>query len=124
MIVQRIRQFSIFSLMFLLVMTVASGILIYLVSPLRDPTFQPNSGNGGSLVPWMRGITETHWLWGANALAFLLSSNLTLITWQRWVFNKNHQGLRLMLLVLAWILFFSFFWIAFMSHLLSQWIVD
>ncbi|WP_190960185.1 hypothetical protein [Nostoc paludosum] len=104
----------------MLILTVASGIFVYLVSPLREPTFQPNSGNGGSLVPWMRGITESHWLWGANILAFLLSSNLTFITWQKWGLNRNTQWLRLTLMVLAWILLFSFFWLAFMSHLLSQ----
>ncbi|MBD2683387.1 hypothetical protein [Nostoc sp. FACHB-857] len=120
MLFSRIQHKSIISLMFLLILTVASGIFVYLVSPLREPTFQPNSGNGGSLVPWMRGITESHWLWGANILAFLLSSNLTFITWQKWGLNRNTQWLRLTLMVLAWILLFSFFWLAFMSHLLSQ----
>lgn len=125
MVFQSIRRKSIFSLIFLLVVTLASGIFAYLVSPLRDPTFQPNSGNGGSLVPWMKGITDSHWLWGANVLAFLLSSNLTLITWQKWGFTKNpHQWLRLTLMVMEWILLVIFFWIAFMSHLLSQWLID
>jgi hypothetical protein len=120
----RIERKSIYSLMLLLVLTITSRVFVYLVSPLREPTFQPNSANGGSLVPWMKGITESHWLWGANVLAFLLSSNLTFITWQQWVFHKNHQWLRLSLMVLTWILLFSFFWIAFMSHLLSQWLID
>ncbi|RCJ38691.1 hypothetical protein A6770_39500 [Nostoc minutum NIES-26] len=124
MVFQSIRRKSIFSLIFLLLVTLASGIFIYFISPLRDPTFQPNSGNAGSLIPWAKGITETHWLWGANVLAFLLSSNLTLIAWQKWVFHKNHQWLRLTLMVVVWILLFIFFWIAFISHLFSQWLVD
>ncbi|MBW4428964.1 MAG: hypothetical protein KME50_32250 [Nostoc desertorum CM1-VF14] len=124
MLFPRIERKSIYSLMLLLVLTITSRVFVYLVSPLREPTFQPNSANGGSLVPWMKGITESHWLWGANVLAFLLSSNLTFITWQQWVFHKNHQWLRLSLMVLTWILLFSFFWIAFMSHLLSQWLID
>ncbi|MBD2354896.1 hypothetical protein H6G41_09715 [Tolypothrix sp. FACHB-123] len=124
MVFQRIQRFYIVSLLLLLLLTVANGIFVYLVSPLRDPTFQPNSANAGSLLPWMKGVTETHWLWGANILAFALSSNITLITWQKWVVNKNHQWLRLMLLVLGWILLFSFLWMAFLTHLFSQWIVD
>ncbi|GAA6619798.1 hypothetical protein NUACC26_056120 [Scytonema sp. NUACC26] len=53
-------------------------MLVYQVSPLREPTFQPSSANAGSLVPWLQGVTEGHWLLGANLMAFLLYTNLTL----------------------------------------------
>jgi hypothetical protein len=121
---QRVRSFYIFSLGFLLLLLFASGIFAYLVSPLRDPTFQPDSANAGSLVPWLQGVTEEHWLLGANILAFLLSTNLTLILWQRWVSNNNDWLLRFINMVFAWVILFSVFWIMFMIYLLQQWLVD
>jgi hypothetical protein len=42
----------------LLTVTIASGIFVYYASPLRDPAFQPNSANVGSLLPWLQGIRE------------------------------------------------------------------
>ncbi|WP_193199803.1 hypothetical protein [Nostoc sp. MG11] len=125
MLSQRLQRFFIITLVFLLFLTIASGIFAYQVSPLRDPNFQPNSANGGSLIPWMKGVTEGHWSSGANVLAFLVSTNLTLISWQQGIFSQGYnKWLRFILITITSIMFFVFFWIIFMLHLLSQWLVD
>ncbi|MBW4689031.1 MAG: hypothetical protein KME40_29060 [Komarekiella atlantica HA4396-MV6] len=124
MIFQPLRRLLIFTLVFLLFLTVASGIFVYQVSPLRDPTFQPNSANGGSLIPWMKGVTEGHWLSGVNVLAFSLSTNITLFSWQQGVYNQNNKLLRFILIIVTLMMLFSFLWIAFMVYLLSQWLID
>lgn len=59
------RRFSIASLIFLILVTVASVILVYLVSPLRAPAFQPNSANAGTSVWWLKGVREDDWMWAA-----------------------------------------------------------
>lgn len=76
------RRFSIVSLRFLLLLTGASAMFVYFVSPLRDPTFQPSSANAGSLVWWLQGVPEENWVWGASILAGLLAINFTLVLWQ------------------------------------------
>jgi hypothetical protein len=76
------QRFSIVSLRFLLLLTGASAMFVYFVSPLRDPTFQPSSVNAGSLVWWLQGVPEENWVWGASILAGLLAINFTLVLWQ------------------------------------------
>lgn len=87
----QIRHFSIFSLIFLLFLSIAIGLFAYQVSPLRDPTFQPSSANAGSLIAWMQGVTEDLWLLLANVIAFALSTNLTVIIWQARLFHHNNK---------------------------------
>jgi hypothetical protein len=99
---QRIRHFSIFSLVLLLFLTIATSLFAYQVSPLRDPTFQPNSANAGSLIAWMQGVTEGHWVLLASIIAFSLSTNLTLIIWQGWRFHQNNKWVSLIVMTVTW----------------------
>lgn len=101
MFFQRFRHFYVVSFGFSLFLLVASGIFVYQVSPLREPTFQPNSANAGSLVPWLQSVTEGHWLLGATILAFLVSTNLMLIFWQE-LFNRSVWLVRLILVICIW----------------------
>lgn len=133
----QLRRFSWFSLGFLLVLATASGIFVYQVSPLRDPSFQANSGNAGSLMPWLQGVSEGDWLLGALVLAVLLASNLVFIFWQNSRASTISRMLRQQgipveisrfLLFVSWVgigaIFSSVLWIVFLTHLLSQWLVD
>ncbi len=120
---QRIGYLSIFSFGFSVLLVVAGGIFAYSVSPLRDATFQPNSANAGSLLPWMRGMTGNYWFLGANILAFLLSTNITLILWQKWVASRNDWLLRFILLIFGWVFMFATFWITFVGYLMQQWLI-
>ncbi|BAZ49092.1 hypothetical protein NIES4103_17030 [Nostoc sp. NIES-4103] len=121
---QQIRRFSIFSLVLILLLTVASIIFVYLVSPLRDPTFQPNSANGGSLIPWLKSVKESDWLLGSNILAFLLSSNITLVIWQQWLSKKNPRLLYFLVTIVVLVLLLCFFSYGFLLYLLAQWLID
>ncbi|MBD2242297.1 hypothetical protein [Nostoc sp. FACHB-888] len=121
---QRVRQFSIFSLVFLLFLTIAISLFAYQVSPLRDPSFQPDSANGGSLIDWMQSVTEDHWLLLANIIAFLLSTNLTLIIWQRRRFHQNNKWLSFIIMTVTWTIFFGSFWLISRIYLLKQWLID
>lgn len=121
---QKIRRFSILSLVFLLLLSVASLVFVYLVSPLRDPTFQPNSANGGSLVPWLKSVKESDWLLGFGILAFLLSSNITLVIWQRKLGNPGERLFYSLVMIMSAIVLFGFFYYAFCIYLLGQWLID
>jgi hypothetical protein len=121
---QRIRQFSIFSLVFLLFLTIAISLFAYQVSPLRDPSFQPDSANGGSLIDWMQSVTEHHWLLSANIIAFLLSTNLTLLIWQRRRFYQNNKWVSFIIMTVTWTIFFGSFWLISRIYLLKQWLID
>lgn len=118
-----IRYLPIFSFGFSALLAVAGVIFAYRVSPLRDATFQPNSGNAGSLLSWMQGMTENYWLLGANLFALLLSTNIVLIAWHKWVINKNDWLLRI-LMIWAWVALFGLFWIGFVGYLMWQWLID
>lgn len=121
---QRLRRFYIVCLGFSLVLLIAGGIFVYQVSPLRDPTFQPNSANAGSLLPWLRGVTEAHWFLFANILAFLLSTNLTLLLPQQRVSTKNNWLPHLRLMILVWVILFIIFRFVFIVYLLNEWLID
>lgn len=73
---------SLVSLFFLLVLTAMAALFIHQVSPLRDPSFQPNSANGGTLIPWLQWVRESDWIWGATVLSMLLASNMVIVLWQ------------------------------------------
>ncbi|MCC5650906.1 hypothetical protein LC609_13900 [Nostoc sp. XA013] len=121
---QRVRQFSIFSLVFLLFLTIAISLFAYQVSPLRDPSFQPDSANGGSLIDWMQSVTEDHWLLLANIIAFLLSTNIILIIWQKRRFHQNNKWLSFIIMTVTWTIFFGSFWLISRIYLLKQWLID
>jgi hypothetical protein len=134
----RIQHYSRISLGVLLAFTSVSGVFVYQVSPLRDPAFQPNSANAGTLIPWLRGIRESDWLLGATVQAGLLSVNSVLLLWQ---VNRIHRttlvshGLQewsspivRLLLVGNWLgvgaLLFSALWLLFFAYLSGQWLID
>lgn len=73
------QRFPAVSFGLLFILAVASAVFADKVSPLRNPTFQPNSANAGSLLPWMRGVYESTWLTGSSILAGLLAISLTLV---------------------------------------------
>jgi hypothetical protein len=127
------RRFSIASLSFFLLLTGASAIFVYLVSPLRDPAFQPNGGNAGSLLWWLKGVHEDIWELAAIILAGLLSINFTLVLWRWcqsriiWVAHRYRRILReivrlmhFMLGIWMWLQLFYLFFI----YLLNQWLID
>lgn len=116
----------------------ASGIIfVYHVSPLRDPSFQANGTmNAGTLVPWLRNLSEENWIFGSAILAAILATMLTIMLKQwcqpldthtivyrqrrlrGWLerFNTVWFG--------TWIVFFSVLWLAFIAYLLNQWMID
>ncbi len=127
------RRFSIASLSFFLLLTGASAIFVYLVSPLRDPAFQPNGGNAGSLIWWLKGVHEDIWELAAIILAGLLSINFTLLLWRwcqsrtiltarrSWGIPRNIvQFMLFMLGIGIWLQLFYLFFI----YLLNQWLID
>jgi hypothetical protein len=113
---------------FLLVAGLA--LFVYQVSPLRDPVFQPNSANAGTLVPWLQFIREDDWVLGAAILAAVLSAKLTSViySWQRPL--RRLRGIRGLLSridlfsITVWLVLAGLMWIAFVAYLLNQWIVD
>lgn len=125
------RRCSIVSLGFLLVLTVASAIFVYLVSPLRNPAFQPDSANAGTLVWWLQGVREADWLWGAFILAGLLAINFMLVLWS-WCRSRSilagdwHQEMpnKIAQLMLFGIGAWFFLYCVFLFYLLGQWLVD
>lgn len=121
---QQIRHFSIFSLIFLLFLTIATSLFAYQVSPLRDPSFIPNSANGGSLIPWMQGVTENHWLLLANIIAFSLSTNIIVIIWQARRFARRNKWVSFITMVVRWTILFGGFMFTSITYLLMQWLVD
>jgi hypothetical protein len=88
MLFRLLRRYSITSTKFFLVLTGASAIFVYLVSPLRDPAFQPRGANGGSEVWWLQGVHEDDWKLAAFIFAGLLAINFalkfTLDIWERY----------------------------------------
>lgn len=126
-----------FSFMFLcLLLLGASGIFVYQISPLRDPSFQPNGANAGTLVPWLRKLSEGNWVFVAAVLAAIIATVLTIILNQSYPRSRTRAivdgqgGLRRWLkrfdtlLIGTWIVFFSVFWVTFVGYLLNQWIID
>lgn len=113
-----LRRFSIASLIFLILVTVASVILVYLVSPLRDAAFQPNSVNAGSRVWWVKGVRDDVWVRAAFILAGVLAINSMLVVWTQRI--ERQIGLLMMLGLVMWFLLYY----VFLFYLLEQWIVD
>ncbi len=119
---------------FFLLLTIAIGVFVYMISPLRDPSFQPNSANAGSLIPWMRNVSEKDWGWIVFPLAIADASSLTVLIKQfsptrdmrssHPVARRILQALRFEFwLVLGSVLCFIFS-LGFVLYLLGQWIID
>ncbi|NJL48449.1 MAG: hypothetical protein HC929_14460 [Leptolyngbyaceae cyanobacterium SM2_5_2] len=86
MITRKPQQLSVAGFVGLAGLSLALAVFIHTVSPLRDPTFERNSGNAGTPVPWLAWIPESAWLWGSFGLAALLALSLT------WVFYHWSQS--------------------------------
>jgi hypothetical protein len=123
---QYVQWFALGTLGFLMRLVVFSAVFVHQVSPLRDSSFKPTHYNAGSLIPWMRGVSEDTWLQGASVLAGLLATNLVFIFWQ-WS-QSSTNAIQKILLLTCWIavgllIFISLNWM-FLFYLLAQWIVD
>jgi uncharacterized membrane protein len=131
---------SIKSTKFIMLLTGASAIFTYLVSPTRDPNFGKFSApNGGAPHWWLEGMREEHWILAAFILAGLLSICLTLELW-RWCKSQTQVAhrrrsiprktaqLRDFLLGLMHFVIGSWMWLVlsygFFSFLLDQWLID
>jgi hypothetical protein len=123
---QLVQRFAPAALGFLLLLVVAVGIFAYQVSPLRDPSFQPNSANAGSLIPWMRGFSDDTWLQVSYVLASLLTVNLVLLLRQRSqsITSAIPRFLRLPLWTVLGVILFFVIELMFVFYLLGQWLVD
>jgi hypothetical protein len=75
-----VKRTSLMIVGLILILTIGIGIFVHLVSPLRDPAFEPNSANAGSLLPWMGTISESDWILGLNLFAMVIASSLTVLT--------------------------------------------
>jgi len=70
---------SIMSTKLIGLLTGASVVFVYLVSPTRNPDFGKFSApDGGSQLWWLQDMREGHWMLGAAILSTLLAINLTL----------------------------------------------
>ena len=123
---QLVQRFAPVTLRFLMILMVVSGVFAYQVSPLRDSSFQPNSANAGSLLPWMRGVYEDTWHLGSFVLSGLLTINIVLLLWQR---NRSRTSRTpKFLLLISWtglgVILFGLINLLFILYLLSQWLVD
>jgi len=133
---QTLQRLSSLSFVVLLSLSIAGTVLVHQVSPLRDPAFQPNSGNAGSLLPTFRTVRESDWITGATILAALLALSLTLMLFLGWYQRSmttpprlQTQGvLRRTMQFLLWVSFglltFTGVWISWMVYLMTQWLVD
>lgn len=121
---ERIRYSSVISLAFTVLLVAFCGTFAYLVSPLRDISFQSHSGNAGSLIPWLQGLGEKHWFFAANVLGLLVSTNITLVFTRKWSLNNNHWLLRFLSIIGLWLITFSIFWMTSVWYLIEQWLID
>ena len=118
------QRFSFVSLGFLSSLTIAFIAFVYQVSPLRDPSFQPNSANAGPLIPWLRNVTESHWIHSATILTALLSANITIVL-SGWAGRNTSQSPASFAVWFAvWLGFWGLLWITFTGYLLGQWLID
>lgn len=123
---QLVQRFALTTLGFLLLLVVTGAIFVYQISPLRDPSFQPNSANAGSLIPWARGIYESTWTLGSSVLAGLITSNVVLVLW-KWAQDRPNSTPKFWLYI-VWtgvgLVLFGFLHIMFLGYLMTQWLVD
>ncbi|MGF1519066.1 MAG: hypothetical protein ACFCVB_14880 [Nodosilinea sp.] len=88
----RLRWLSLVSFSGLMLLSAGLGMLIHRVSPLRDPSFVAISSNAGTLVPWMRWLPETAWVWASVALAMVTALSLTWLLYQWSQVDGEHWG--------------------------------
>ncbi len=120
----RFQRLQFVSLGFSLLLIVAWVILVYQISPLRDPSFQPNSANAGTLIPWLFGVGENNWILSAQLLAFSLSTNIAFIFAQEVRYRGSNWLIRFIATMGVWLIMFFASDSMFFLYLLDQWIVD
>ena len=120
----RFQRLQFVSLGFSLLLVVAWVILVYQVSPLRDPSFQRLGGNGGTLIPWLSSVGEDDWFLSAKILAFSLSTNIAFIFAQEVRYRGSNWLIRFIATTGVWLIMFFASCFMFACHLLDQWIVD
>ena len=120
----RFQRLQFVSLGFSLLLIVAWVILVYQISPLRDPSFQPNSANAGTLIPWLIGVGEKNWILSARLLAFSLSTNIAFIFAQEVRYRGSNWLMRFIATTGVWLIMFFVSDTMFFLYLLDQWIVD
>jgi hypothetical protein len=69
------------SLLSLMGIVFGSAVVVYAISPRRDPAFVPSSSNAGSQVAWAAGIPESVWWSAITVLALALASTSVLLVW-------------------------------------------
>lgn len=104
---------------FWLMLAAGSVAFIYWVSPLRDPSFQPNSGNGGSPVLWLR---SANWSLSAAALSGILGAKLTTVLLPYSL--RRLLSRRMLLWISLWLVLSGVLWVAYVALLLNQWLID
>ncbi|PSN15150.1 hypothetical protein C7293_08605 [filamentous cyanobacterium CCT1] len=88
---QRLQRLSWISFGGLVLVSAGLAVLIHWASPLRDPSFEVNSANAGTLVPWLQWVSETAWLRASFTLAVLLAVSLTWVLTQ-WDQSPQRSG--------------------------------
>lgn len=128
MSLRSLHYFASLSLSFLLGLTASLALFVYKVSPLRDPNFQPNSANGGSLVPGLQQWNDGDWMRGAAILAGILAVNLTIVFWGLGTPAVARSSITLTVRLVMWLMIgfvlFGVLQIIFTGYLLNQWLVD
>ncbi|MGG6242768.1 hypothetical protein ACQ4N7_29525, partial [Nodosilinea sp. AN01ver1] len=90
---RRIQRLSVIGFGGLVLVSAGLAGLLHWASPLRDPSFEVNSANAGTLVPWLQWVSETAWLRASFTLAVLLAVSLTWVLAQ-WVQTPQRPGHR------------------------------
>lgn len=113
---------------------ISSAMVVFLISPRRDPTFIPTSSNAGSMAPWAATIPESVWTSSIAIFAILLAIHVVLLTLgrpslRRLILHRDQfilmrraiiaVGAVLFCVGLAFTLWFGMLW-----YLLAQSIVD
>ncbi len=120
----RFQRYQFISLGFSLFLVLAWVILVYQVSPLRDPSFQPNGADAKTLVPWLSGVVEDNWILSSQILAFSLSTNIAFIFAQQIRYRGSNWLIRLIATTGIWLIMFLASYYIFFGYLLDQWLVD
>jgi hypothetical protein len=125
------RNFPGISLGFFVGLTVPIALFIYQISPLRNPTFIPNSANAGTLISRFQFVTEQDWIQWATIFAGVLAVNATIVLWQQFRYRfrtSRSQGTVRVISAIGWLslgtALFTLIWIAFVAYLMVQWIAD
>jgi hypothetical protein len=106
------QRFSIVSFGLLVLFALAIAVFAHFVSPLRDPSFQPNSANGGSLLPWLRSVRESHWIQLVTGLAGLMALSLTLVLRQSSLAPPPADRRIAAIFALRWLLPLALLWMS------------